>query len=184
MTASTWCVRVRHHPAKVKADRKIHRQTGATDDHMNRHRMKEWTVRVPKSLDHTKVTMDDYKIRHQSWETVRYTNPRRNYLGCSPDMKARDVGWNSFRDLGPMSIRAGLLHPTGAGRWLHLLARFAHSSAEQVSSADLKAAENSDYRRAARRKAGLDPYHQMTEAAHCSASSFAAPTVANSWVAN
>jgi hypothetical protein len=94
-------------------------------------------------------------------------------------MKARGVGWNSFHDLGPMSIRAGLLLPTDAGRCLHLLARSAHWSAELANSAELKAAKNSDYRRLAKRTVGLDLRQPQTDAAHCYANSFAARTVAN-----
>ena len=179
----TWRARMPHRPGEVKADRTIHRQTGAKADYMIRHRTKGRTVRVRRSFGHT-MEMDGYKIRRRNLRTVYCTNPRRNLLHCSPDTKARSVGWNSFRDLAPMRIRAALLHPMDAGRWLRLLARSAHSSAEPASSAELKAARNSGYRRPAKRRVGLDPRHPQTDAAHCCVSSFAAPTVSNSWVAN
>jgi hypothetical protein len=128
--------------------------------------------------------MDGYMIRRRNSETVCCTNCRQNPRYCSPDMRAKTVGSNSFRDLKPSRIRAELLHQMGAGRWLRLVVRSAHLNAEQVSSAELKAARNSDYRRPAKRTVGLDPRQAQTLAAHCYASSFAAPTVANSRVAN
>src|SRR5437868_3740249 len=102
---------------------------------------------------------DGHSIRRRNWEKACWKIHRRSWAGYSPDMRATGVGLNNFRDPEQRSIRAMRPDLTAVARLSRCAAHFVHSSAEQASSAELKAARSSDCHRVVSRKADFRPFH-------------------------